>query len=243
MDAVDDGLHADGDMVIGDGTIRSSPRTRVSRRRPWRSPAARSTSSPMTTASTSPAVRTPPAPEVSAAATSSRRTRLLGRRHRRHHHHRRPGRRLRLQRLRHHVRRHADGARPHRQRQRRDRRERNVRDLGRHPRGRGSSGMAEAPDASSAQGWVSVTFNGSVAAGTTVELVSDGVTVASYTAEKTFGSVVFSTAERSSAAPSTRWWWTASPWARSRRPARRRHWWRRSAGLTGGASRPGEWRA
>lgn len=59
----------------------------------------------------------------------------------------------------------------------------------------GSSGMAEAPEASSAQGWASVTFNGSVAAGTTVELVGDGVTVASYTAEKTFGSVVFSTAE------------------------------------------------
>ncbi len=46
-----------------------------------------------------------------------------------------------------------------------------------------SSGMAEVPK-SSAQGWASVTFGGSAAAGTTVELVADGATVATYTAEK-----------------------------------------------------------
>jgi len=59
----------------------------------------------------------------------------------------------------------------------------------------GSSGMAEVPESGSAQGWVSVTFSGIVAAGTTVELVdTDGTTVATYTGEKTFASVVFSTA-------------------------------------------------
>jgi hypothetical protein len=36
-----------------------------------------------------------------------------------------------------------------------------------------------------------VTFGGTVSAGTTVELVADGATVASYTAEKVFASVVF----------------------------------------------------
>jgi hypothetical protein len=64
----------------------------------------------------------------------------------------------------------------------------------------GSSGMAEVPEADSAQGWASVTFSGSVAGGTTVELVAEGVTVASYTAEKVISSVVFSNADLTSGA-------------------------------------------
>lgn len=60
--------------------------------------------------------------------------------------------------------------------------------------------MAEVPGVDSAQGWASVTFSGSLAAGTTVELVSAGTVVASYTAEKVIASVVFSNADITSGA-------------------------------------------
>ncbi|HHW83194.1 MAG TPA: carbohydrate-binding domain-containing protein [Actinomycetales bacterium] len=68
----------------------------------------------------------------------------------------------------------------------------------------GSSGMAEAPDAASSQGWVSVTFSGTVPAGTTIEIAGDDDAVlASYTGAKTFSSVIFSTAELTSGAEYT----------------------------------------
>jgi len=54
----------------------------------------------------------------------------------------------------------------------------------------GSTGMAESPDESSAQGWFAATVSGS--AGATVQITdASGTVIAQYTAEKTFGSVVF----------------------------------------------------
>ena len=53
--------------------------------------------------------------------------------------------------------------------------------------------MAGAPDASSAQGWVSVAFDSVQAAGTTVHVVSAaGDEVATFTAAKDFQSLVYS---------------------------------------------------
>lgn len=55
----------------------------------------------------------------------------------------------------------------------------------------GSSGMAETPDESSAQGWLAATVSGS--AGSTVQITdASAAVIASYTATKTFASVVFS---------------------------------------------------
>ena len=55
----------------------------------------------------------------------------------------------------------------------------------------GSSGMAESPDESSAQGWLAATVSGS--AGSTVRMTdATGSVIAEYTAEKTFATVVFS---------------------------------------------------
>jgi len=56
----------------------------------------------------------------------------------------------------------------------------------------GSSGMAEAPDADSEQGWVSATFDSAYAAGTVVQVASGDEVIASWTADKNFSSIVFS---------------------------------------------------
>ncbi len=54
----------------------------------------------------------------------------------------------------------------------------------------GSSGMAESPEASSPQGWLAASVNGS--AGSTIQITdASGTVLASYTATKTFTSVVF----------------------------------------------------
>jgi len=59
----------------------------------------------------------------------------------------------------------------------------------------GSSGMAQAPSTDSAQGWVAATID-TQAAGTTVQVVStDGEVLASYTVEKEFSSLVYSSAD------------------------------------------------
>ena len=54
----------------------------------------------------------------------------------------------------------------------------------------GSSGMAETPDADSAQGWVQATVSGS--AGSTIQISSGSTVLAEYTAEKDFSNVVYS---------------------------------------------------
>ena len=54
----------------------------------------------------------------------------------------------------------------------------------------GSSGMAETPDAESAQGWVQATVSGS--AGSTVQILSGSEMVGEFTAEKDFSNVVYS---------------------------------------------------
>lgn len=55
----------------------------------------------------------------------------------------------------------------------------------------GSAGMAVAPDASSAQGWLAASVTGQ--AGSTVQiLATDGTEVASFTATKAFASIVYS---------------------------------------------------
>ncbi len=59
----------------------------------------------------------------------------------------------------------------------------------------GSSGMAEAPGTDSEQGWVSATFDSAYPAGTVIQIVQEGDVIASYTAAKTFASVVFSSAD------------------------------------------------
>lgn len=56
----------------------------------------------------------------------------------------------------------------------------------------GSSGMAVAPDAESEQGWVSATFDSAYAAGTVVQIASGDEVVATWTADKEFSSVIFS---------------------------------------------------
>jgi hypothetical protein len=56
----------------------------------------------------------------------------------------------------------------------------------------GSSGMAEAPDAASEQGWVSATFDSAYAAGTVVQIASGDDVIATWTADQDFSSLVFS---------------------------------------------------
>jgi hypothetical protein len=56
----------------------------------------------------------------------------------------------------------------------------------------GSSGMAEAPDDASEQGWVSATFDSAYAAGTVVQIASGDEVVATWTADEDFSSLVFS---------------------------------------------------
>ena len=68
----------------------------------------------------------------------------------------------------------------------------------------GSSGMAEAPDSSSSQGWVAVSFSSGQQAGTVVHIVSaDGTVLASFTASKSFSSLVFSSADITSGSTNT----------------------------------------
>ena len=57
----------------------------------------------------------------------------------------------------------------------------------------GSGGMAEAPDANSAQGWVSAAVTGTQ--GATIRILSGTTVIAEFAAEKAFGSVVYSSAE------------------------------------------------
>ena len=56
----------------------------------------------------------------------------------------------------------------------------------------GSSGMAVAPDADSEQGWVVATFDSAYPAGTVVQIASGDEVIATWTADKNFSSVVFS---------------------------------------------------
>lgn len=58
----------------------------------------------------------------------------------------------------------------------------------------GSAGMVESPDSESAQGWVAVTLDTALEAGQTVQIVSGGTVVGSYTAAKSVQSVILSTA-------------------------------------------------
>jgi hypothetical protein len=59
----------------------------------------------------------------------------------------------------------------------------------------GSAGMAVAPDTASAQGWVSATFDSVQPAGSSVEILAgDGTVVGTYTAEKDFSSLIYSSA-------------------------------------------------
>src|SRR6478609_11766558 len=65
----------------------------------------------------------------------------------------------------------------------------------------GSSGMAVAPEASSTQGWVAATITAAQPTGTVVHIVAaDGTEIASFTATKSFSSVVYSSAEIASGA-------------------------------------------
>ena len=65
----------------------------------------------------------------------------------------------------------------------------------------GSSGMAVAPDASSAQGWVAATFSSAQQEGTVVHIAAaDGTKIASFTASKSFSSVVYSSGRITSGA-------------------------------------------
>lgn len=61
----------------------------------------------------------------------------------------------------------------------------------------GSAGMAETPDASSAQGWLGAQVSGSAGATVTIA-TADGTVLGTYEAEKAFETVVFSTAGMSS---------------------------------------------
>ena len=64
--------------------------------------------------------------------------------------------------------------------------------------------MAVAPDASSAQGWLAATLTTAQPAGTVVHITSaDGTEVASFTATKSFSSVVYSAADITSGATYT----------------------------------------
>jgi len=57
----------------------------------------------------------------------------------------------------------------------------------------GNSGMAATPEASSTQGWVAPTISAAQPAGTVVHIVAaDGTEIASFTASKSFSSVVYS---------------------------------------------------
>ena len=56
----------------------------------------------------------------------------------------------------------------------------------------GSSGMAEAPDTDSGQGWVSATFDSAYPAGTVVQFAAGDEVIATWTADKDFSSLVFS---------------------------------------------------
>jgi hypothetical protein len=59
----------------------------------------------------------------------------------------------------------------------------------------GSSGMAVAPEATSTQGWVAATFGSAQQAGTVVHIVAaDGTEITSFTATKSFSSMVYSAA-------------------------------------------------
>src|SRR6476660_1715618 len=65
----------------------------------------------------------------------------------------------------------------------------------------GNSGMAATPEASSTQGWVAPTITAAQPAGTVVHIVAaDGTEIASFTATKSFSSVVYSSAEITSGA-------------------------------------------
>ena len=52
--------------------------------------------------------------------------------------------------------------------------------------------MAVAPDADSEQGWVVATFDSAYPAGTVVQIASGDEVIATWTADKNFSSVVFS---------------------------------------------------
>ena len=68
----------------------------------------------------------------------------------------------------------------------------------------GSSGMAETPDADSAQSFVALTLDSAQPAGTIVHVVdANGSVLASFTASKTFSSVVYSSPEVTSGATYT----------------------------------------
>lgn len=54
----------------------------------------------------------------------------------------------------------------------------------------GSSGMAEAPESASAQGWISISFSPAIEAGQTVQVVSGDTVIASYTTTKSVASLV-----------------------------------------------------
>lgn len=56
----------------------------------------------------------------------------------------------------------------------------------------GSSGMAEAPDSGSTQGWVQLGFSGVVSKGQTVSIVDGTSVLATFTADKEFTNLVFS---------------------------------------------------
>ncbi len=61
--------------------------------------------------------------------------------------------------------------------------------------------MVGAPDTSSAQGWVSATFDAAQAAGSSVEiLAADGTLVDPYTAVKDFSSLIYSSVDIDSGA-------------------------------------------
>jgi hypothetical protein len=60
----------------------------------------------------------------------------------------------------------------------------------------GSSGMMVAPSTDSAQGWIATALDGTAAAGSEVVIAdADGTTVATYTIQKDFASVVFSSSD------------------------------------------------
>src|SRR6478609_1975154 len=66
----------------------------------------------------------------------------------------------------------------------------------------GSSGMAVPLEASSAQGWVAATITAAQPAGTVVHIVAaDGTEIASFTATKSFSSLVYSRLRSPAAQP------------------------------------------
>ena len=62
----------------------------------------------------------------------------------------------------------------------------------------GSAGMAETPEPTSAQAWLSYTFGSTQPAGTVLALVADGTVLVTFTASKAMASVVYSGAQLAS---------------------------------------------